>query len=273
MRDIHELIWHCTATPEGRPVTVAEIDAWHKSRGWNGIGYHKVVYLDGTVHDGRPIDQIGAHVEGHNTGTIGYVYVGGTDSKGVPKDTRTLAQKTTMLRLTKEAINQFHLRKVTGHREYAAKACPCFDAYAEYNGLITGNVVDDTTSLSAAHGSDPRLQWLQKLLIQLNYSIGMADGIMGPSTQAGVMKFQADNKLPISGMLDTTTVAVLKQKAENKDRVSVATTTVTKKDDTITVTTKPAVTATKLAAITALTAGVSLWSGSHLAPFIRSFFP
>ncbi|RUU80251.1 peptidoglycan-binding domain-containing protein, partial [Mesorhizobium sp. M7A.F.Ca.MR.362.00.0.0] len=51
MRPIKELIWHCTATPEGREVSVKEIDAWHRARGWSGIGYHKVVYLDGSVHD------------------------------------------------------------------------------------------------------------------------------------------------------------------------------------------------------------------------------
>ncbi|MCZ4270875.1 N-acetylmuramoyl-L-alanine amidase [Maritalea porphyrae] len=137
MRKINELIWHCTATPQGRKTTVAEIDSWHKQRGWNGIGYHKVVHLDGTVSDGRPISKIGAHVKGKNTGTIGYVYVGGTDKAGKAKDTRTAAQKATMRRLTLEAIREYGLTKVTGHNQYANKACPCFDAQAEYADLLT----------------------------------------------------------------------------------------------------------------------------------------
>ncbi len=133
MRKIKELIWHCTATPEGREVSRAEIDRWHKARGWNGIGYHKVVHLDGSVSEGRPEGDIGAHVSGRNMDTIGYVYVGGTEHDvTVAKDTRTPAQKRTMIRLTKEAIARYKLEKVSGHRDYAAKACPSFDAAAEY---------------------------------------------------------------------------------------------------------------------------------------------
>jgi hypothetical protein len=141
MRKINELIWHCTATPEGREVSAKEIDGWHKQRGWSGIGYHKVVHLDGSVSNGRPESQVGAHVAGRNTGTIGYVYVGGVKKDGkTPKDTRTPAQKATMRRLTLEAIGKYRLKKVSGHRDYAAKACPCFDAGTEYRSLLPGLV-------------------------------------------------------------------------------------------------------------------------------------
>jgi N-acetylmuramoyl-L-alanine amidase len=136
MRAIRELIWHCTATPEGREVLVGEIDRWHKDRGWSGIGYHKVVHLDGSVSEGRPESQVGAHVAGRNTGTLGYCYVGGITKDGKSKDTRTAAQKATMLRLTKEAIAKYRLKLVSGHRNYAAKDCPCFDARAEYAHLV-----------------------------------------------------------------------------------------------------------------------------------------
>lgn len=140
MRAINELIWHCTATPAGREVTRAEIDSWHKARGWKGIGYHKVVHLDGSVSEGRPESEVGAHVEGHNTGTIGYTYVGGVDGQMNPLDTRTLAQRATMERLTREAIQRYGLKKVSGHHDYAAKACPCFPARAEYAPLLGGSV-------------------------------------------------------------------------------------------------------------------------------------
>ena len=52
MRTINEIIIHCTATPEGRDVTVDEIDRWHKARGYDGCGYHYVVYRDGCVMPG-----------------------------------------------------------------------------------------------------------------------------------------------------------------------------------------------------------------------------
>ncbi|MBZ9653564.1 N-acetylmuramoyl-L-alanine amidase [Phyllobacterium lublinensis] len=136
MRPINELIWHCTATPEGREVSVATIRQWHKDRGWSDIGYHKVVHLDGSVEDGRPESKVGAHCENHNTGTIGYVYVGGCDKNMKPKDTRTDAQKKTMLAITRAAIAKYGIKKVTGHNQYAAKACPSFDVRKDELGKL-----------------------------------------------------------------------------------------------------------------------------------------
>ncbi|WP_099867840.1 peptidoglycan recognition protein family protein [Pararhizobium haloflavum] len=137
MRTINEIIVHCTATPEGRPVTVAEIDQWHRARGWSGIGYHRVVGLNGERQDGRPIEKIGAHVAGHNTGTIGIVYVGGVEKDGkTPKDTRTAAQKDALLSEIVNLRDHFKIKKISGHNEYANKACPSFDASAEYDHLM-----------------------------------------------------------------------------------------------------------------------------------------
>jgi N-acetylmuramoyl-L-alanine amidase len=129
MRKIHTLIWHTSATREGQHVTVDEIRDWHVlGNGWSDIGYHKVVYLDGSVHDGRPMTRVGAHVKNHNTGTLGYCYIGGVQRDGkTPKDTRTAAQIKTMARLTREAVRLYGIKRVAGHNEYAAKACPSFD--------------------------------------------------------------------------------------------------------------------------------------------------
>lgn len=137
MRQITELIWHCTATREGQEVSVKEITAWHQKRGWKTIGYHKVVHLDGSVSEGRPEAVVGAHVAGHNSNSIGYVYVGGVKADGItPKDTRTVAQKATMLHLTKIAIDKYKLKKVSGHNQYAAKACPSFDVRKDPLGQL-----------------------------------------------------------------------------------------------------------------------------------------
>ena len=79
-RDIREIIVHCTASPEGREMTVKQIDDIHRTQNkWRCIGYHKVIYLDGSIHDGRSIDEMGAHCneDGHNRYSIGVVYVGG----------------------------------------------------------------------------------------------------------------------------------------------------------------------------------------------------
>lgn len=139
MRPIHTLVWHCAATPEGKHFDISDIDRWHRQRGFSGVGYHAVVLLDGTVQWGRPIDQIGAHVQGHNAGTIGYCYIGGVAADGkTPKDTRTAAQKATMERLTIEAIQNYSLKRVAGHNEYAPKACPSFDIRKDRLGNLEG---------------------------------------------------------------------------------------------------------------------------------------
>ncbi|WP_205772436.1 N-acetylmuramoyl-L-alanine amidase [Microvirga calopogonii] len=138
VRDVHEIIVHCAATPEGRHVTVDTIRGWHKSQGWRDIGYHYVIYVDGTVHAGRPVEQVGAHVVGHNAGTIGITYVGGVAADGkTPKDRRTSAQKTALDRLLRDLVRRFPgVRRISGHRDYAAKACPSFDATTEYRNLV-----------------------------------------------------------------------------------------------------------------------------------------
>ena len=135
MRQINEIIIHCTATPEGRAVTVAQLRDWHvKGNGWTDIGYHFVVDLDGKVHPGRPLSQPGAHCYGHNAKSIGIVYIGGLASDGkTPKDTRTPAQRSALRQLVQQLSVQFPeiAGNIHGHNEYAAKACPSFNVRSE----------------------------------------------------------------------------------------------------------------------------------------------
>lgn len=128
MRKIKEIIVHCSATPEGRDYTVADIDRWHKQRGWKGIGYHYVVYRDGSVRKGRDVTETGAHCEGHNANSIGICYIGGCAADGkTPKDTRTPAQRAALRDLIELLKTEYTSATIHGHREFAAKACPCFD--------------------------------------------------------------------------------------------------------------------------------------------------
>ena len=135
MRKITEIIVHCTATPEGRWHTVADVDRWHRQRGFFGIGYHFLVLLDGTIATGRPLWRVGAHCTGHNTHSVGICYVGGLDTQGKPKDTRTPEQRKAMQQLIQLLKSVFVGATVYGHRDFAAKACPCFDAKKEYEGM------------------------------------------------------------------------------------------------------------------------------------------
>ena len=135
MRNINLIIVHCSATPDGRDLSVADIDRWHRERGFDGIGYHYVVYIDGSVHEGRPLNKVGAHCKGHNAHSIGICYVGGVDLNGKPKDTRTLAQKDALVNLLMRLKRRFPKAVIRGHRDFAAKACPSFDATKEYAGI------------------------------------------------------------------------------------------------------------------------------------------
>lgn len=134
MRKIRKIIVHCTATPAGRSVTVAEIDRWHRQRGFNGIGYHYVVGLDGSVSKGRDEALVGAHCKGHNSDSIGVAYVGGmSEDMSRPLDTRTPGQRLALSRLIEELKSRYPGATVHSHNEFAAKVCPCFDAFKEYN--------------------------------------------------------------------------------------------------------------------------------------------
>lgn len=134
-RLITELIIHCTATPSGRDVTVEEIRSWHLARGFSDIGYHYVIYLDGSIHEGRDVNIAGAHCAGHNTHSIGICYVGGLTKDGAAADTRTPAQEEAMLSLLRLLKDKYPYASIHGHRDYANKACPCFDATKEYCNL------------------------------------------------------------------------------------------------------------------------------------------
>lgn len=128
MRKIDKIILHCAATPEGKDYTVAQIDQWHRARGFKGIGYHYVVYRDGSVHAGRSVEKAGAHCTGQNANSIGVCYIGGCAADGkTPKDTRTAAQRAALEKLVKELLRQYSGATVHGHNEFANKACPSFN--------------------------------------------------------------------------------------------------------------------------------------------------
>lgn len=152
-RRIDYIAVHCTATPEGNDLTVEQIRKSHKAQGWSDIGYHYVIYRDGTVNIGRDVDFSGAHVSGYNANSIGISYVGGLENKpGVPysklppKDTRTEEQKASMLALLMDLRKLYPKAIIQGHRDFSPdkngdgiitpdewlKACPSFDAKNEY---------------------------------------------------------------------------------------------------------------------------------------------
>lgn len=128
MRTITFIIIHCSATPEGRSLSFEECRRDHiMHRHFRDIGYHFYITRDGTVHDGRPIEKVGAHCEGHNSHSIGICYEGGLDANGKPADTRTEAQRKALKSLVERMHRLFPKALIVGHHDLnPRKACPCF---------------------------------------------------------------------------------------------------------------------------------------------------
>ncbi len=136
MRSITMIVIHCSAVRPNQRSSAKDIDNWHKSKGWKGIGYHFVVRRDGTVETGRRLDEVGAHVVGHNRHSIGICYEGGYDSAGEPDDTRTPEQVKALRELVERMHAYFPDAIILGHHDLnPSKDCPCFDAVKEYVDL------------------------------------------------------------------------------------------------------------------------------------------
>ena len=136
MRTVKLLIIHCSAVRPSQRSSAADIDRWHRERGFCGIGYHYVVRRDGSLELGRPIEQTGAHCRNHNRYSIGICYEGGLNARGLPADTRTKEQKAALIRLLMELKGRFPEAVIVGHHDLDShKACPCFDAASEYRDI------------------------------------------------------------------------------------------------------------------------------------------
>jgi len=202
MRAIRRIVMHCAATPEGGHYTAADIDRWHRARGWRGIGYHAVVSLDGTIEPGRPEAEAGAHAVGHNDDTLAICYIGGVAEDGrTPRDTRTEAQRDALREQVQHWRQHYGIpiEQVLGHRELdPRKACPCFDVdafRAELRADLTAADDDearpralpsDLPVVRAIAGDTSRsARYLQKVLNARGADITV-DGILGPQTYQAI---------------------------------------------------------------------------------------
>lgn len=142
-KELKYLVIHCTATPQNREVSSADIQAWHTApvskggRGWKQVGYTDLFHLDGTIerlvnnNEDAWVDtwEITNGAKGYNSVSRHIVYAGGCDKRMNPKDTRTEAQHQAM----KAYVLAFHKEhpnvRIVGHCELSNvnTACPSFD--------------------------------------------------------------------------------------------------------------------------------------------------
>lgn len=130
-----KIVIHCADTYAHMNVGAAEIRSWHLARGWSDIGYHYVIKRNGTLetgrdrdNDGKILEETGAHVYGHNTGTLGICLIGGKGAHNGPEDNFTVDQWTTLRTLVLLLSEVYPKAKIFGHTELdKGKSCPNFD--------------------------------------------------------------------------------------------------------------------------------------------------
>lgn len=138
------LVVHCSATAPTLDIGVADIDRWHRQRGFDAVGYHYVVCRDGRLQQGRRESETGAHVKGYNSRSIGICLAGGVDAANRPQNNFTALQFDTLARLLSALQARYPQARLLGHRDLSPdrngdgqitpdefiKACPCFDVNA-----------------------------------------------------------------------------------------------------------------------------------------------
>jgi N-acetylmuramoyl-L-alanine amidase len=100
------------------------------------MGYHKIIEANGTIHTLAEDAFITNGVKGHNTSTLHVCYIGGVRN-GKAADTRTDAQKASLLHVLKEWRAKYPNAKIQGHRDFPGvkKECPSFNAINEYKDI------------------------------------------------------------------------------------------------------------------------------------------
>lgn len=123
------IVIHSTATRPSQNIGFAEVDQWHKERGWDGCGYHAIIRQSGRIEFGRHFDDVGAHVKGYNRESVGIALVGGLNHVGEPSNTFNQDQLVSMSILVEMLLEVYPAAKVQGHRDFpfVNKECPCFD--------------------------------------------------------------------------------------------------------------------------------------------------
>lgn len=121
------LIVHHSAS--GRNTTIEDMRAWHLAKGWSDIGYHKVIYQNGEVKQGRSDAVQGAQAFGANAFSLGICCIGNFDEEMMPN-----AQEKSLVQVLAVLCRRHKLteKNIIGHRDVAkmfnvpagASACP-----------------------------------------------------------------------------------------------------------------------------------------------------
>lgn len=222
-RPVSRVFIHCSASDNPEHDNVATMDAWHRERGWSGIGYHLFIRKSGLVEDGRPLEKTPAAQSGHNRGTIAICL------HGLEEQNFTEEQEVSLIDLCRQ-INEAYEGKVTfhGHCEVAAKSCPVIDYRRILNlnsqGRLGMGEMDATKEASddsdeynnflrplRMGDSGLAVRWLQAALRYMGVYNHRVDGQFGRHTHNAVLAFQASHHLVEDGIAGVATYEALNE--------------------------------------------------------------
>ena len=122
------IVIHCAATKPSMDTSAADIDRWHRERGWLKIGYHFVIKRDGTIETGREVDETGAHAKGYNSKSVSVCLIGGmAQESSDPENNFTDEQWTSLESVVETLTNRYPDAELIGHNDISDKACPTFN--------------------------------------------------------------------------------------------------------------------------------------------------
>jgi len=128
------VVIHCAATKPSMDTSAADIDRWHRERGWLKIGYHYVIRRDGSIETGRELNEIGAHAKGYNHNSVSVCMVGGLSEDGTVSETNFTDEQWESLGSTVDTLlEKYPSAKLIGHNEISEKACPTFNVGEWYD--------------------------------------------------------------------------------------------------------------------------------------------
>ncbi len=128
MRNIDDIVIHCSDSQNGARHSERDINDWHKLR-WKAspsgkyTGYHYVIRCDGVVEPGRPVSEVGCHCP-PNSHNLGICLIG--------RDKFTPNQWSSLKLLVIELRERFVGATISGHKDHESarkqgKTCPNFD--------------------------------------------------------------------------------------------------------------------------------------------------
>lgn len=130
------IVVHCAATKPSMDTSAADIDRWHRERGWLKIGYHFVIRRNGVIEEGRQVDEVGAHASGYNSSSVSVCLIGGLSEDGTSSENNFTEEQWESLESVIDTLtNRYPNAKVIGHNDISKKDCPTFNVgewYAKY---------------------------------------------------------------------------------------------------------------------------------------------